>query len=96
MWPRNCKRPLTRPDFSIYDDYEFAIFIGGRQPGDKAVLEIVLGALDGPITVGDVTVVSRTAGLNPPKRFKIEVTFGDWERARSTVYRSESQSPNTG
>jgi hypothetical protein len=64
--------------FSVFDHYSILSLL---EPGESVALEIVRGALDGPLQLGDVRVTPATFGLNPPREIKLKVTLGRKEES---------------
>lgn len=50
-----------------------------QEPGKRVRVDIIRGALNGPMTLGDVTVNPKTYGLAQPKKMTIYVTLGTRE-----------------
>jgi len=67
--------------FPVFDHYEILLILACYEPGDRVGVEIVRGALDGPLELGDVRIDPATFGLDPPRKMKLEVTLGRQEKS---------------
>jgi tetratricopeptide (TPR) repeat protein len=60
----------------IHDNFQLFELFGLQKPGQKVKLEIIRGALKGPLSLGDITVNPKTYGLSQPQRLTMAMTMG--------------------
>lgn len=63
----------------VYKPLELLALVKQQEPGKKVKVDIIRGALNGPLTLGDVSVNPKTYGLAQPKKMTIYVTLGTRE-----------------